>query len=391
MKTRTKTNIRPGIALITVLFIVMAASIIALGIIVRSDMELACGKNMTTHMKMDYLAQSALTHAKTLLMYPQLNPVAGYWTGRPELQIDDTGDDYYDLVVIQSTVGSTKRLDYTIDASAYRLVGISETAKYDLTANLHLDPCITYWQGTQMSLPAGVAIYGDAYCDDNITIMGYVDGDVYSRLAVTDAGTITGNTYNSVAPSPVPLPLLAPEDFNLDYYIDAENYLVEKITGNGGGPYTLNEGPSANNPAGVYCYSGNNIQLDGNCRIDGTLVVTNDLTLTGTCSLTINAQKNFPALLVGGSLIADANEVSADITGLVQIGNLIDMRNRTDATVDVLGALYILGDGIINTTGSTVTVTTDPVRAAIKIDSATGSTMWTPTGGAIYKSINRKN
>ena len=283
---------------------------------------------------------------------------------------------------------STERLDYTIeDASAYRLVDDSETAKYGLTANLHLDPCITYWQGTQMNLPAGVTIYGDIYCDDNITIMGYIDGDVYSRLAVTDAGTITGNILPPVASPPVPLPLLAPGDFNSEYYIGDDTYNVDRGSG-GEGPYTLNVGPSANNPAGVYWYPGS-IVLEGDCRINGTLVVTSDLRLTETCSLTIDAQKNFPALIVGRDFIVDANDVSADITGLVQIGNHINMQNKTGAIVDVLGALYVLGDGIQNTTGSTITVTTGPVEAAIKTDLEAGLTIWTPTGGAIYKSLKQ--
>ena len=388
MKTRTKTNIRHGIALITVLFIVMTASIIALGIIVRSDMELACGKNTTTHTKMDYLTQSALTHAKTLLMYPQnvTTSPAGYWLGDMALQIDDTGNDYYDIAVTQNTVGPARRLDYQIDASAYRLVDGSEIAKYGLTAKLHLDPCITYWQGAQMNLPAGVTIYGDIYCDDNITVLGYIDGDVYSKLAITDAGTVTGNTYDSVATPPVPSPPLAPEDFNTDYYIGANNYLVDKMSPKLYSDFVWD--PSPANPAGIRYCSGS-MQLDGTCQINGMLVVRNDLTLTGTCSLTVNAQKNFPALLIGGSLIADANDVSADINGLVQIKNHIDIQNKTGTTIDVLGALYILGDGIMNAADSAITVTTDPVRAAVKIDSATGSTMWIPTAGAIYKSIKQ--
>lgn len=386
MMAGIKTNKRSGIALITVIFVVMAASIIALGIIVRSDMELACGKNIIIHTEMDYLAQSALTHAKTLLMYPQnvTTTPAGYWTGDMALQIDDTGTDYYDLAVTQSAVGSTKRLDYQVVASAYHLSGGLETAKSSLIANMHIDPCLTYWQSVQGIIPAEVTIYGDVYCDDNITILGYIDGDVYSKLAVTDAGTITGNTYGSVISPPVPLHSLTPEDFNSDYYIGVDNYTVSTLTP---GSYTdLTISPSAGNPAGI-CYCSGSVQLDGNCQVNGTLVVRNDFTLKNGCSVTITAQKNFPALIVGRDLIFANDNISINATGLVQIKNRIDMMDRTGSSINVLGALCVLGDGILNTAGCTVTVTTNPVQAALKIDTAVDSALWTPAGDAIYKSI----
>ena len=386
MMAEIKTKTRSGIALITVLFVVMAASIIALGIIVRSDMELACGKNIIKHTEMDYLAQSALTHAKTLLMYPQnvTTTPAGYWTGETSLQIDDTSSDYYDLAVTQSAVGFTKRLDYQVVASAYHLTGGLETAKCNLIANVHIDPCLTYWQSVQGTMPAEVTIYGDVYCDDNITILGYLDGDVYSKLTITDGGTITGNSYNSVALPPVPLHPLAPEDYNSEYYIGADSYAVSTMTP---GSYPdLMVDPSAGNPAGIRYCSGS-VQLDGDCQINGTLVVRTDLTLNGTCNLTIAPQKNFPALIVGRDLIFANDNISIDAKGLVQVKNRIDMMDRTGSSINILGALCVLGDGILNTTGCTVTVTTDPAQAAMKIDTAIDSTLWTPAGDAIYKSI----
>ena len=79
--------------------------------------------------------------------------------------------------------------------------------------------------------------------------------------------------------------------------------------------------------------------------------------------------------------------ISIDATGLVQIKNRIDMMNRTGSSINVLGALCVQGDGILNTTGCTVTVTTDPVQAAMKVDTAIDSTLWTPAGDTICKSI----
>ena len=60
MRTRRHTSGRRGVALLVVLFIVMAITITALGFVTQSDVELACGQNMVLHKQMDYLAESGL-------------------------------------------------------------------------------------------------------------------------------------------------------------------------------------------------------------------------------------------------------------------------------------------------------------------------------------------
>ncbi|MBA7693960.1 hypothetical protein ES703_102560 [subsurface metagenome] len=60
-----------GAALLVVLFIVMAITILSLGFLSRSDVELACGGNMILRTQMDYLAESGLEHAKGLILNPQ--------------------------------------------------------------------------------------------------------------------------------------------------------------------------------------------------------------------------------------------------------------------------------------------------------------------------------
>ncbi len=62
---------RKGVALLVVLFIVMAITILSLGFLSRSDIELACGENMILRTQMDYLAESGLEHARGLILNPQ--------------------------------------------------------------------------------------------------------------------------------------------------------------------------------------------------------------------------------------------------------------------------------------------------------------------------------
>ena len=60
-------NARSGAALLVVLLVVMVITILSLGFLSRSDVELACGQNMVLHTHMDYLAESGLEHAKGLI------------------------------------------------------------------------------------------------------------------------------------------------------------------------------------------------------------------------------------------------------------------------------------------------------------------------------------
>ena len=79
-----------------------------------------------------------------------------------------------------------------------------------------------------------------------------------------------------------------------------------------------------------------------------------------------------------------------NINGYAQIGHHIDMKNKTGSTINVLGALYILGDGIKNTSGCSLTVTAAPMKSALQIwTDASSQSVWSPAGGAFYKNIQR--
>ena len=59
---------RPGVALLAVLMVIMVITVLALGFLSRSDVELACGHNLATRVQMDYLAESGLEHARGLVL-----------------------------------------------------------------------------------------------------------------------------------------------------------------------------------------------------------------------------------------------------------------------------------------------------------------------------------
>jgi type II secretory pathway component PulK len=71
MKDKRNTADKKGVALLVVLFIVMTITILSLGYLSRSDVELVCGRNMILRTQMDYLVESGLEHARGLILNPQ--------------------------------------------------------------------------------------------------------------------------------------------------------------------------------------------------------------------------------------------------------------------------------------------------------------------------------
>ena len=73
MNAKKNKNSRQGAALLVVLFIVMVITILSLGFLSRSDVELACGQNMILRTQMDYLAESGLEHARGLSLIRRIS------------------------------------------------------------------------------------------------------------------------------------------------------------------------------------------------------------------------------------------------------------------------------------------------------------------------------
>ncbi|MHC4124222.1 MAG: hypothetical protein ACYSSI_11660 [Planctomycetota bacterium] len=131
---------RSGAALLAVLFVIMMVTVMSLGFLTRSDVELSCGENMILHSQMDYLAESGLEHARGLILNPQ-DAGLEYWTGRTELQIV-AGSDYYDVNVVK-----LGHCNYQIDCQAYREEGGERIGRSSLRAELRLDPSLAMWVG----------------------------------------------------------------------------------------------------------------------------------------------------------------------------------------------------------------------------------------------------
>jgi cytoskeletal protein CcmA (bactofilin family) len=308
---------RPGVALLVVLFIIMVITVLSLGYLSRSDVELACGENMILRTQMDYLAESGLEHARGLILNPQEVP-SEYWTGALGQQIA-AGNDYYDAQVVRDDSDPTERCNYIIDCNSYRLKNGEKIGQSNVRAQLRLDPCIALWTGANTTLWSGFTVYGDVFCNGNLTNQGTIDGDVFAGNVPT--GSITGQKY-AVADLLTMLtwPPVTVTDFT-------SKYGYGSLSGQTFGPY---------DPPQV-CYSSGNLTLPGNVRIEGMLLVDGNLTVRSTNNK-ITAAKNLPALYVTGDLIIEKG-ANVEITGLAVVGR--DIRIEDNTTISVPGGLFV--------------------------------------------------
>lgn len=374
--------------MLVVLFVIMAATLISLGFIARSDVELACGRNVGLRMQMDYLAQTGLVHAKALITNPQDADTesAGYWAGDVSLQIEE-GDDYYDLVVVRDDSDPADRCTYDIQSLAYRQVEAQKIAQSYLNARLRLDPCIAYWAGADTTVSNTITVNGDVYCEGSVTNLGIINGDVFADSLT---GPAAGRQYG-VDQAGVNWPDFSISDFTPNYYIDSVAYTPQIFDANDV-LVNISFTPSAPNPAGVIVCNGN-LTLLGNVAIDGTLIVDGDLTVLG-ANNTITAVKNFPAIVVDdgedGNLTVEAGG-QLTVAGLVQTELMVVGDDAADITVR--GALFVEDEGIEVAGGysGNINITAAPMTASTKISLDSDTTVkWTPIGGAFFKSVKRE-
>jgi hypothetical protein len=377
---RLKRKRQEGAVLLVVLFIVMVITVVSLGFISRSDVELACGNSMILRTQMVHLAESGLEHARGLILSPQ-DVGTEYWQGGVGQQLVEGGNDYYDVNVVKLA-----ECNYQITCTAYREKSGERVGRCGLTAELRLDPCIAFWAGGDATISQRITVNGDVYCSGHLTGDGQINGDVFAGGNIT-ASDVAGKKNEAVAESPVTWPGLQVGDFSSTYYIGSTTYSTNIVDANihPAGNFV----PSAGNPAGIRYCSGD-IKLTGNVSIEGALVVNGNLRVSGTNNV-IGAVKNFPALLVSGEVVIEDGG-ALEVAGLAQIGQRITVSAGAQ-DMNINGSLFIANGCIEGSASSTISIviTAGPAIAAIQTWPEAGNCVrWIPASGAFFKSITRE-
>jgi Tfp pilus assembly protein PilX len=156
-----------GIALLMVLLLVVAITILATGFLAGTDTELLSGANTLLRVQMDQLAESGLEQGRGLVLHPQdvtadltsFNATAQQLTPR---SADYAHDDYYDVHITQDKSRPFDNCTYDIKCEAYRQLVTGGTTNVvgwsGLDATLRLDPCVALAVGASTWLWGGVTV-----------------------------------------------------------------------------------------------------------------------------------------------------------------------------------------------------------------------------------------
>jgi type II secretory pathway component PulK len=142
-----KMRSRKGMAMLMVLFIIMAIAVISSGFIARSDAELQCGQNYRLRNELDYLAWAGLEHAKALIIDPDDTTIRDNGLSQTDpLRLDESRSQYYDLTLnspvetAAADPNDPSTYTYSIQSAAYDNSGGAVRARSVLDATLFYDP-----------------------------------------------------------------------------------------------------------------------------------------------------------------------------------------------------------------------------------------------------------
>jgi type II secretory pathway pseudopilin PulG len=132
---------RRGMAMLAVLFVVMAIAVIAMGFIARADMSLASGQNLCRRTQTEYTALAGLEHARALLLSPDNTTPLETWQDTVQTETDTNV--YYDLTIENPQVSgdpNSPQYLYPVQCQAYYQSGGQKRAASDINASILYTP-----------------------------------------------------------------------------------------------------------------------------------------------------------------------------------------------------------------------------------------------------------
>ena len=329
-----------GVALIVVLGLIMAITVLSLGYLAQSETQMAYGENMALRAQMDQMAASGLEHARGLLLYPQEIGSLDGWSATAQ-QLDDTSADYYDVNV---AADASDACNYAITCQAYRLEDGNEVGRSGLTSALRLDPSVALWTGSDFVVRDNWTVYGDIYTAgdiSNVASSNALNGDVFAGGGIAGLNPTGRQTSSATAPVPWPFDANSPADIKNSF---CSNYTSNMIFP--GIPLTMSLGPF--DPPRVFYCTGD-LEVGSNVTIGGMLLVTGDLTFAGS-NITLDAGQGQPALYVGGNLsFRGASNVQINGVATVQGKVLV---GADTSSLQIVGGL-LAADEIVETATDT--------------------------------------
>jgi hypothetical protein len=358
--THTGPTGRRGIALMLVLSVVAAASILSWAMLSASTLRSQVDTNAADSLEASYLAESGVSYAMYYLRYPEKSPVglvAGafdtHYPGQSNLSLwaDARG-------TVNITVTNTAAYTFRIRSSS-SVNGTERTVSADVRL-------------TTLGYPVtSAAGFNGPFTVGALT---QINGPVLATGAVGGStANITGSPALVAAGSAV-VPTAAQVQLLSETGVAAVGTGVstDRTYTYRGKTYVAERAPSVIlvtlfslrpqlNPMNVW-YSDSNVSLSG-AAFEGTLVLRNSAKLTVSATSVVSAKPGMPALIVGGDMdMRNTLTLPSKLTvnGVTWIGNRITSTGtlRTDGELKIEGALLMGGSAPSVTHGNS------PVRVA---------------------------
>lgn len=372
--TKRSTSSRRGIATLLVLSMIALASVLGMAIIVNTSVQSQVSQNQVRAVQGDALAESGLNLAQYYLLNPGKAPslgAGGYYTGETGISLGTSMSGTVNLSVSQVTPGDLYDVTSTSHGTG---TGSSRTLKLRVqTKNAPQKYALS--SAGSLSLPANVTVNGDvAILKTFSTSSGAkVTGAAYVVTAGTNSGTVSGGVQLENA-AYFSIPTSTTDYRNYEYYNgsswvsgtaqDLYSYSLLGVISGAIAPVTL--GPTSSNPAGIF-YTTKAIEFDDNVTVNGTVVINgSNLTVAGK-NIVINPASTFPALVVNGNIVNNANNTLFTVNGVTWLsGSLSRSGGGTNAAYIFNGSLIFGGSSpSIASNMGTVTITYNASKCSV--------------------------
>jgi hypothetical protein len=333
--------------------VVAVASVMGIAILSSSALQTEVSSNQDQATRADGLAESGVAvglyylqnlNDSTKCPMPVLTNPGGVYT-KVGQSLGTAVAGTFDLTITRL---SSTRYSVTSTGNATSSKG---TVQRSLTATVEVNYFPYALTATNAStllsstLPAvtangGTTILGDVYSNGPLNVNATVTGSIFGGNGVL------GGLIKSLVGIVVTLvPSTANVNHYASYYYNNKKYIPPTISLASDIPAQ----PADSNPAGVYICTGN-LDVTGNVKINGTLVLTSSgsLRVSGTGNQ-IKPIAGFPALVVDGDITFRASNSIIDLLGLTYMGGKVTRSSTyTGCKLNVTGGLLYGGSSTIN-------------------------------------------
>jgi len=325
-----------GIAMILVLVVVAAASIMAYGVIASATITTKITSASATRLQRQYLTESGLNLALYYLHNPAASPVS--------LIYGEYGNVHYpgeSNISLGDLPGTLTLSVENIENGVFSIVstGTIDGESITSSATIKLDKSKKFTQAatflSSVALNNKVTITGGAVSLGSITLNNAATSGL---LLATNGTAIGGQAVPTSADTRFPLSITHYLPY---YFYKGKRYTAKKMS-NAPVWLPLLDLNFVDNPCNVW-YADNNVTFLLTTSLNGTLITTNGKSVTVQGNLTVTPANGMPGLVITDDLTISGNNRNLTVNGPVYIGDQLRGSGGTPQSVVNISGVLISG------------------------------------------------